>query len=34
MAETLHLLSNTANANRLKEAPKQDLDGDYVKVDI
>ena len=34
MIETLHLLSNTANANRLKEALQQDLDSDYVKIDI
>ncbi len=34
MIETLHLLSNPANASRLNEALKQDREGKYVKVKI
>ncbi len=34
LIETLHLLSNPANARRLNKALQQDCDGEYVKVDI
>ena len=34
LVETLHLLSNSANASRLNESLKQDRKGKYVKVKI
>ena len=34
MVETLHLLSNTKNSNRLNEALQQDQDRNYKKVEL
>ena len=34
LIETLHLLSNTANSNRLNESLLQDRSGEYEKEDI
>ncbi|MES2677389.1 MAG: type II toxin-antitoxin system Phd/YefM family antitoxin [Pseudomonadota bacterium] len=34
LVETLHLLSNAANAKRLNQALEQDAKGEYVKVEF